>query len=101
MKYLILFFLVAFSTPLAAQDAPQQCTKTTIGQVACMSSKLCECVFERASAMKGTPDMFKWDCGITRPNCMDYNKIQDVQPYDGPSSVEIDGGNTIKTTIKP
>jgi len=99
MKYLILFFLVALSTPAAANGP--QCTKKSIGEVSCMASKLCECVYERASAMRGTPDMFKWDCGITRPNCMDYNKIEDVKPYDGPSSVEIDGGNTIKTTIKP
>lgn len=97
MKYLILLSGLLFATPAIAEDAPS-CTKKTLGQVTCMANKLCECGFERASAMKGTPDMFKWDCGITRPNCMDYNKIEEVVPYNGPTSVEIEK-NGVTTTI--
>ena len=87
MKYIYLF-LALLSTPAMAESAPT-CTENSEGQTYCMSQRMCECKHFNGSLMKGTPEGYRWDCGITRPNCLDYNKTEETKPYSGPSSVSL------------
>ena len=86
MKYLL--FFLALSTAAFAEDAPN-CTSGNAGEVTCMANRMCECKHFNGSLMKGTPEGYRWDCGITRPNCLDYNKTEETKPYDGPDSVDL------------
>lgn len=102
MKYLALF--LAISTPLvstmAFAESAAQCTSSTAGTLTCMAGKQCECKHMRGSLMKGTPEGYRWDCGINRGNCVEgMLPAEIVVPYDGPESVG-EGSNTeIKTEI--
>jgi hypothetical protein len=101
MKYIILLIL-ALSFPAMAEDkaasqaATPACTSKTAGQVSCQANRMCECKHYNASLMAGTPEGYRWDCGITRPNCMDYNKIEETKPYDGPSSVNLGDDHNVE-----
>jgi hypothetical protein len=37
--------------------------------VACLSGKLCTCLFSRGGSLTGQSDRHAWDCGILRPSC--------------------------------
>ena len=54
----------------------------------------CECRFFQASAMAGTPEGYRWDCGILRPR-LNYAVPVDLNPYPYPLpeglSVELPG----------
>lgn len=88
MKQIFLFLALtaASFTAAMAEDAPQ-CTASKAGTLSCQAGRQCECKHFNKSLMKGTPEGYRWDCGITRPNCLDYNKTEETKPYDGPSSV--------------
>src|ERR1700761_7954747 len=98
MKNLILVLFLLFPAFANATDA---CTEQNVGAVQCMAQRMCECKFFRKSEMAGTPDHFGWDCGINRPNCLDYQHIDSSKPYDGPQSVIIDKGGDAASTTSP
>ena len=93
MKYLILLTAIVFSSPAMAESAPQ-CSLESEGQTFCMSNRMCECKHMNGSLMKGTPEGYRWDCGITRPNCLDFNKTEETKAYDGPESVGLSNDKT-------
>ncbi len=94
LAFLLALALVLATLPVRAQsDAaapwygqPPACTPQREGQLSCQISVLCECRYERASAMTGRPAGFRWDCGPLRPRCGEAVQPQDptVNRYDGP-----------------
>jgi hypothetical protein len=98
MKYIYLFAIALFCTPAMAESVPA-CNMESEGQTYCMSQRMCECKHFHGSLMKGTPEGYRWDCGITRPNCLDYNKVEEVRPYDGPQSVGEGSNTSISTEV--
>ena len=97
MKHLFAIFgiLIGFSSAAMAEGA--QCNAENAGITECMSNRVCECKHYNASLMKGTPEGYRWDCGITRPNCLDFNKVEETKPYDGPESLGLGDKTDIKT----
>ena len=90
---LILTALVAFlifTTQLVfAEDAPV-CGQSTLGQVTCLSAKLCECIHDRDGSITGTPAGYRWDCGILRPKCGEaVDKPATLNEYKGPYPLAI------------
>ena len=53
---------------LRANEAPA-CTRASLGQTACFSPRLCECIYDRGGAMTGVPEGFRWKCDIMKPYC--------------------------------
>ena len=51
-----------------AQDAPS-CNRMALGQAACFANIRCECIYDRGGAITGTPEGYRWDCGILKPRC--------------------------------
>jgi hypothetical protein len=54
--------------PACAGDMPV-CSGQSLGAASCFSGKLCECIHDRGGSVTGTPEGFRWDCGILRPKC--------------------------------
>ena len=54
--------------PARADDMPV-CSGQNLGAASCFSGKLCECIHDRGGSVTGTPEGFRWDCGILRPKC--------------------------------
>ncbi|MCW5699685.1 MAG: hypothetical protein KIT00_07580 [Rhodospirillales bacterium] len=52
---------------IAAQDPV--CSPKTLGQTACFTAKLCECIHDRGGKVTARPPGYRWDCGILRPSC--------------------------------
>jgi hypothetical protein len=65
----LVLYSVGFAVGPSLAQSPPNCTQAVLGQVACMSVKLCECIFERGGTMTGRPSGYRWDCGILRPQC--------------------------------
>lgn len=84
------------------------CSRATLGQVTCMSVKLCECIYERGGTMTGVPAGYRWDCGTLRPQCEEspvtviehrgttpsYSGSVSFDQYDQSVTVDQDGTNT-------
>jgi len=89
-----LLFIFAFFIASSANAAEiSECNAQSAGVVECISLKECECKLFQTSLMRNDPGGYRWDCGLTRPQCLDQNKISDrenAKPYDGPQSVYID-----------
>ncbi len=98
MKYIYLLAAIVFSNPAMAESAPT-CNLEAEGTTASMSGRMCECKHFHGSLMKGTPEGYRWDCGITRPNCLDFNKTEETKPYDGPQSVGEGSRTKVETEI--
>src|SRR5690349_5325867 len=102
MKYILMIlamFVVstpAFTNQALADDVPQ-CNAQRAGQLTCMAGKSCECMHFNASLMKGTPEGYRWDCGINRGPCLDNGiNVEASQPqYNGPSSVSFGSDTSI------
>ena len=45
------------------------CNQVARGQVTCLATKLCECIYDRGGLTTGVPAGYRWDCGILRPSC--------------------------------
>lgn len=78
--------------PARAGDMPV-CGGPNLGAASCFSGKLCECIHDRGGSVTGTPEGFRWDCGILRPKCGEAadapaNPDEFSGPY--PLAVEID-----------
>lgn len=101
MKYIILLALL-FTSPAIAQSEAPKCNSENAGILACMAGKSCMCKLFPPSRM--TPEIggFRWDCGITRPDCPDRDP-EDIfiqnPPYEGPAAVGIDESVEENTTI--
>jgi len=86
--YILLFFVAGTAS---AAEIPE-CNAKTVGMVQCISLKECSCKLFRTSLINNDAGGYRWDCGITRPQCIDQNKIsdrEDARPYSGPDSVFI------------
>jgi len=66
ISFLALAGGLAFSA--RAGDMPV-CSGQNLGAASCFSGKLCECIHDRGGSVTGTPESFRWDCGILRPKC--------------------------------
>ena len=77
-----------------AQAEVQVCSAATAGELSVQADVQCECRFFQASAMAGTPEGYRWDCGILRPR-LNYAVPVDLNPYPYPLpeglSVELPG----------
>ena len=80
---------------LRANEAPS-CTRASLGQTACFSPRLCECIYDRGGAMTGVPEGFRWKCDIMQPYCgEDANVPATIIEYRGnppsyPAAVGLD-----------
>lgn len=93
MRRLLPIAWLAFSAvPAFAADAvsPPRCAVETLGAVACMSTKLCECVFERGGAISGRPSGYRWECGALRPDCQMPGADLAAPGWQMPAAVGID-----------
>lgn len=86
MKYLIIA-LFLFVTPAMAAPA---CNSSSLGVVECMGGVMCECGFQRAGSITNDKGSYRWDCGIKRPVCLEYKKIESNNGYQGPNAVGLD-----------
>lgn len=87
------FLLVLALLPSAAAaqgPQPPRCTAESLGAVACMSTKLCECVYERGGAITGKPTGYRWECGALRPDCNQPGADLAAPAWQMPSAVGID-----------
>lgn len=91
MKYLALA-LFLFTVPASAAPI---CNAMSLGTVQCMSGIMCECGFVRGGTITNDRGGYRWDCGIKRPVCLDYNKIESKRRYEGPAAVGIDKSTSI------
>mgnify|MGYP005843690749 CR=1 FL=1 len=98
-----LLLVVLLAAGLLARAAGAQappCEATSVGQVACLASKLCACIFERGGTMTGRARGYRWDCGILRPGCGgDATTPATTGGYAGdlPAAVDLDRSQTIIT----
>jgi hypothetical protein len=80
---------IVSAQPVFAEDAPV-CGQSTIGQLTCLSAKLCECIHDRGGSITGTPAGYRWDCGILRPKCGEAaDKPATLNEYKGPYPLAI------------
>lgn len=87
---LIALAFPAFADMPARADDPPSCTRDSLGQAACFSPKLCECIYDRGGAITGTPAGYRWDCGTLRPNCGEAaNRPATINEYTGPYPLAI------------
>jgi len=54
----------------APPPAGPLCSAQIEGQVSCQANRLCECEFAPAVPARGLPARWRWDCAITRPECV-------------------------------
>lgn len=94
MLPLLLLPLILLITmlPVAAQELTR-CTPEVAGAVACMAERLCECDFRRGGLMTGTPDGWRWDCGILRGNCRGPAEVEQGGYDELPPGLSIDGSD--------
>lgn len=94
MRLLFAASLLLFAaTPVSAANeatAPPRCSAETLGAVACMSTKLCECVYERGGAISGRPTGYRWECGALRPDCNQPSADLAGPNWQMPAAVGID-----------
>lgn len=98
LLFLVLGLVALPWVPLRAQ-APL-CAVETVGQVACIAGRLCDCRLGRGSPATGLPDGFRWDCGILRPPCGDPRPAT-IDPYPGllPDALSIERNTNTITTV--
>ncbi|MGF1641302.1 MAG: hypothetical protein ACFCUO_10175 [Rhodospirillales bacterium] len=76
---------VAGSRAAAIADDRTLCRAEVLGAAACLSGRLCECVYDRGGTVTGTPAGFRWDCGVLRPGCGDAATVPATEnPFQGP-----------------
>lgn len=93
MRSLVFTFVFAIAaTPASAAESnqPPRCTAETLGAVSCMSTKLCECVYERGGAISGKPSGYRWECGALRPDCNQPGADLAGPQWQMPAAVGID-----------
>jgi hypothetical protein len=84
-------FMLTPSSAFAAEGVqPPRCAAETLGAVSCMSTKLCECVFERGGAISGKPSAYRWECGALRPDCNQPGADLAQPQWQMPAAVGID-----------
>ena len=66
------------------------CTAESVGTLACIAGRQCECRFARGSPATGLPDGHRWDCGILRPSCRTTPATIDGWQGQLPGAVVID-----------
>jgi len=83
--------------PQAAAPPPAGplCSAQIEGQVSCQGNRLCECEFAPAVPARGLPARWRWDCAITRPQCV--VTPESLAPHDlhgaYPAVIDVDRDN--------
>jgi hypothetical protein len=82
--------LLGFAGTTSHADGSGTCDRTSLGQTSCMSSTLCECIYDRGGSITGTPPGYRWDCGNLRPTCGESaNPPATMNEYKGPYPLAI------------
>lgn len=90
------FLLILILPPPAIADPPPLCQRHSLGLVACIADRTCECIYERGGAITGLPTGYRWDCSPLQRNCgRTFNPPVTVQEFRGqpprfPAAVGID-----------
>jgi len=87
--------VLAGAAAATAGDVPA-CERSSLGVVACLADRQCQCVFERGGLVTGWPSGYRWDCSLLRPGCgRAFNPPVTVEEHRGqpprfPAAVGID-----------
>jgi hypothetical protein len=90
LRSLVFAGLLLPAAAFAQTAQPPRCTAESVGAVACMSTKLCECVYERGGAITGRPTGYRWECGALRPDCNQPGADLAGPQWQMPAAVGID-----------
>lgn len=88
--------------PSSGQSQTFACGEAVAGQLSVQANVQCACRWFNASALRGTPAGYRWDCGILRARTNhDVPATANPYPYPLPGALSLDRAIILQSPLSP